>query len=41
MFTWFLSVLTDFSACESAFANIVIHPETALAIELTGFDSLA
>ena len=41
MFTWFLSVLAVFSGCESALANIVIHSETALAIELTGFDSLA
>jgi hypothetical protein len=41
MFTWFLSVLTVFSGCESALANIVIHSETALATELTGFGSLA
>ena len=38
--TWVLLVFVVFSGCESAWATIGIHSQTAVAIELTGYNSL-
>jgi hypothetical protein len=40
MFTWFLFVFAVFSGCETAWANLVIHSQTTVEIELTGYNSL-
>ena len=38
--TWFLFVITVFSGCESAWAQLVIHPQTAVDVELIGYNGL-
>jgi hypothetical protein len=40
-FKWLLFVLAVFSNNETALANLVIHSQTAVEMELIGFDSLA
>jgi hypothetical protein len=40
MFTWFLFALAVFSGCESAWATLSIHSQTAVEIELTGYNGL-
>ena len=40
VFTWFLFVLVVFSGCETARATLGIHSQTAVEIELTGYNSL-
>jgi hypothetical protein len=40
IFTWFLFILVLFSSSESAWANLFIHSQTAVEIELTGYNSL-
>jgi hypothetical protein len=37
---WFLLAFSFFSGCESAWAKLVIHSQTAVEIELTGYNSL-